>query len=136
MSFLFFRFLRAKHSEGERLEAGGLALEKTRNIRFQTIVASFCGRSDRDLFTEDITLRSALRNLKKSNDILILPADKGRTTVVLDKSDYDEKMMAMLNDDGLTYQEFSSRPGTIYGKKIKCSTSPTQEESVNTQWLI
>lgn len=49
-------------------------------------------------------LRSALKDLRKRNNMLILPADNGKTTVVLDKSDYDENMMTMLSD-GLTYYD-------------------------------
>ena len=29
---------------------------------------------------------------------MILPADKGRATVIMDKDDYDRKMVSMLND--------------------------------------
>ena len=32
-------------------------------------------------------------------DVIILPADKGRATVVLDRTEYDQKMEAMLADD-------------------------------------
>ena len=33
----------------------------------------------------------ALKELKKDKDILILPADKGRATIILDRSEYEEK---------------------------------------------
>ena len=36
--------------------------------------------------------RQALKRLRNDNDILILPADKGRVTVVMDKIDYHHKM--------------------------------------------
>ena len=40
----------------------------------------------------------AMKELRKNNTILILPADKGRATVIMDKDDYNSKMLAMLND--------------------------------------
>ena len=36
--------------------------------------------------------RQALKGLKNDDDIVILPADKGRVTVVMDKKDYHDKM--------------------------------------------
>ena len=36
--------------------------------------------------------RQALKRLRNDNDILIPPADKGRVTVVMDKTDYHDKM--------------------------------------------
>ena len=39
-----------------------------------------------------------MKELRKNNTILILPADKGRATVIMDKDDYNSKMLAMLND--------------------------------------
>ena len=44
-------------------------------------------------------LRLALKSLSKKEDILILPSDKGRATVTLDKSSYDVKISTMLSDN-------------------------------------
>ncbi|KAM7299383.1 uncharacterized protein ISCGN_019949 [Ixodes scapularis] len=41
--------------------------------------------------------KSALRKLKEDNSIVILPADKGNVTVVMDRTDYEEKVHALLN---------------------------------------
>ena len=41
--------------------------------------------------------RGALNSLKRDKDIVILPADKGNTTVVIDRTNYDEKMRAVIN---------------------------------------
>ena len=41
--------------------------------------------------------------LKTDENIVILPADKGRVTVVMDKTDYYDKMDALVNDKQ-TYQ--------------------------------
>ena len=35
----------------------------------------------------------------------MLPADKGRVTVVMDKTDYFDEMDALVNDDKRTYKE-------------------------------
>ena len=46
----------------------------------------------------------ALKQLKNDKDIVILPADKGRVTVVMDKTDYHDKMDALVNDTQ-TYED-------------------------------
>ena len=40
----------------------------------------------------------AVKELTKDDDIVILLADKGRATVVMDRKDYSAKMLAMLGD--------------------------------------
>ena len=47
--------------------------------------------------------RQALKRLKTDENIVILPADKGRVAVVMDKTDYYDKMDALVNDKQ-TYQ--------------------------------
>ncbi|BHF84000.1 hypothetical protein SprV_0902715000 [Sparganum proliferum] len=42
--------------------------------------------------------QKALRELKADIEIVILPADKGRSTVILDKVDYRTKALMLLND--------------------------------------
>ena len=42
--------------------------------------------------------RQALKRLKTDENIVILPADKGRVTVVMDKTDYYDKMDTLVND--------------------------------------
>ena len=49
--------------------------------------------------------QQALKRLKNDNNIVMLPADKGRVTVVMDKTDYFDKMDALVNDDKQTYKE-------------------------------
>ena len=43
--------------------------------------------------------RQALKDLKKNEEITILPADKGKATVVMDKKDYEEKVTSLLCDE-------------------------------------
>ena len=47
----------------------------------------------------------AMKNLQKDDSIIILPADKGKATVILDKVDYDRKITTMLFDNK-TYKKF------------------------------
>ena len=48
----------------------------------------------------NITLeqRKALDNLRKDDTITILPADKGRVTVIMDKAEYDKGITTLLQD--------------------------------------
>ena len=43
-------------------------------------------------------MKKALRTLRQEDHLVILPADKGRAKVVLDKESYDSKMLSMLSD--------------------------------------
>ena len=53
--------------------------------------------------------KRAIKSLGARDDILILPADKGRATVVMARDDYLNKMNAMLSDDK-TYQPVEKDP--------------------------
>ena len=53
--------------------------------------------------------RIALKELSKDNDIVIVPADKGRSTVVMNKSDYNTKMNKLL-EDRTTYLPLKKDP--------------------------
>ncbi|XP_072020698.1 uncharacterized protein [Amphiura filiformis] len=48
---------------------------------------------------------------------MILPADKGKATVVLDKEEYEEKVTIMLNDDK-TYEKLKNDPTARYKRKL------------------
>jgi hypothetical protein len=59
--------------------------------------------------------RRALRSLRRDKDIAILPAVKGNTTVVLDRSEYDE-MRALI--DTPTYRKLTKDPATTQETKV------------------
>ena len=61
--------------------------------------------------------QQALKRLKNDNNIVILPADKGRVTVVMDKTDYFDKMDALVNDIQ-TYEELKRDPTTALQRKL------------------
>ncbi len=58
-----------------------------------------------------------MKGLKADDSIIILPADKGRSTVVLNKSDYIEKAQKLLNDES-TYSKIKRDPTTQYKKQL------------------
>ena len=61
--------------------------------------------------------RQALKRLKTDENIVILPADKGRVTVVMDKTDYYDKMDALANDKQ-TYQVLKRDPTPALQRKL------------------
>ena len=66
--------------------------------------------------------RLALKQLKTNEDIIILLADKGRATVVLDRKDYDGKLLTMLSDT------------TVY-KRLKRDSTSSLERRMNATLL-
>ena len=61
--------------------------------------------------------RKAIQTLQKEKSIKILAADKGRATVIMDTSEYDEKLANMLSDDS-TYTKLKKDPTSKYKKKL------------------
>ena len=51
----------------------------------------------------------ALKDLASDKDILILPADKGKATAMMNKADYEAKMTTMLKDEN-TYRAVKKDP--------------------------
>ena len=60
----------------------------------------------------------ALKELRNNQNLVISKAGKGNTTVVLDKTDYDEWLLNML-EDNTTYQQLQKDP------------TPNTEKTVN-----
>ena len=61
--------------------------------------------------------QQALKRLKTDNNIVILPADKGRVTVVMDKTDYFDEMDALVNDKQ-TYEELKRDPTPALQRRL------------------
>ena len=61
--------------------------------------------------------QQALERLKTDNHIVILPADKGCATVVMDETDYFYKMDALVNDKQ-TYEELKRDPTPALQRKL------------------
>ena len=61
--------------------------------------------------------RRAIKMLQDDDDILILPADKGRATVVMDRQDYEQKIHLLL-DDSRTYKKLAKDPSQCLKRKM------------------
>ena len=59
----------------------------------------------------------ALRDLSQDESILVLPADKGKATVVMNRADYDDKIDQMLKDEN-TYQLLKKDPTASLEKQM------------------
>ncbi|XP_072044077.1 uncharacterized protein [Amphiura filiformis] len=60
--------------------------------------------------------RKALRELQKDQSLIIMGADKGRSTVVTEKDTYEEKVKNMLSDTR-TYEKLKGDPTGSYKRK-------------------
>ena len=67
--------------------------------------------------------QSAMNRLKKDKTIVIVPADKGRAVVVLNKTDYNEKLQTLLEDT----------TSTIYKPIVdkRCNPNTRTEKELN-----
>ena len=79
----------------------GLDDEKADFLRSE--VTSLLKNSSPNLTKEK---RQSVMNLQMLDDILMLPADKDRATVILDKTEYEDKVVLILGDDK-TYEQLS-----------------------------
>ena len=59
----------------------------------------------------------ALKELREEEDLIIINADKGRCTVLMDKDDYDKKMFNLLSDEN-TYTKLKKDPTITYKNKM------------------
>jgi len=50
-----------------------------------------------------------LKELKNDDTIVIAKGDKGRTTIIMDRNEYDEKVRAHLEDQNI-YEKLSQNP--------------------------
>ena len=88
------------------LNSNGLSEEVQQCIR-QTVVPAMT--RNRQAVTLSKTEEAALKSLRDDKSIIILPADKGRTTVVLDRADYMGKAKQLLSDS-TTYRQIDTDP--------------------------
>ncbi|XP_076047286.1 uncharacterized protein LOC143028808 [Oratosquilla oratoria] len=69
--------------------------EDKQAVRTKIVGALKSKQTSRSLTTEET---KALAELRRDRSIVVLTSDKGRSTVVLDKEDYDQKALALLQD--------------------------------------
>ncbi len=72
--------------------------------------------------------RKALGELQKEKSITILPADKGKATVVMDSSEYEQKVKDMLSDTK-TYEVLKSDPTNKCKKELMATLTRLLNES-------
>ena len=72
------------------------------------------------------------RTEKKVDEIIILPADKGKATVVLDKDEYEEKVTTMLGDKK-TYEQLPNDPTPKYKWKLVATLGNLKKEGKITE---
>ena len=91
-----------------------LGKEEADMIRAKVSLTSQNSKPPKDNISKDE--RKALKELQSDTSIVILPADKGRSTVILNHEDYLEKFMDHINNG--PYQLLKKDPST----KIKTKT--------------
>ena len=62
--------------------------------------------------------QKAKKELAKNKSIIILPANKGKATVVMDTTEYEAKINKMLSDER-TYEKLISDPTNKYTRELK-----------------
>ena len=72
--------------------------------------------------------REALNQLRKDKEIIIMGANKGRSTVITSKTEYEEKVKNMLSDDK-TYEKLKADPTAKYKRKLVGSLQRLKEEN-------
>ena len=92
----------------------GLGKDEADTIRAKVSLTLQNSKPPKDNLSKDE--RKALKELQSDTSIVILPADKGRSTVILNREDYLEKCMDHINND--QYQLLKKDPTT----KIKTKT--------------
>ncbi len=73
--------------------------------------------------------REAIKSLRADKDIMVLPADKGRAVVVLDKREYKEKANKLLSDEK-TYRKEKKDPTKKYARNLSASLKKLKEDKV------
>ncbi|BHF80756.1 hypothetical protein SprV_0702388400 [Sparganum proliferum] len=72
------------------------ATEETKSLIRHQVSSLLMAHRPREVLSK--VERDSLRELKADNDLVIVPADKGRSTVVLDRKDYLQKAKGLLED--------------------------------------
>nr|VZI13009.1 unnamed protein product [Spirometra erinaceieuropaei] len=72
------------------------ATEETKNLTRHQVFSLLMAHRPRDVLSK--VKRDALKELRADNDLVIVPADKRRSTVVLDRTDYNQKAKSLLED--------------------------------------
>ena len=108
-------------TEGERGEARHKIINLLRKEKNKP-----CTRSNLEKQLEE-DLRKTKMFLKKNKELLVLEADKGRSTVIMDREEYREKLLKILQDKE-NYKKVGRNPTKSLEKKSKCLVDTLRNE--------
>jgi hypothetical protein len=90
-----------------------LPVEKAEEAREESVRIIKTTTRTKDNLTK--TERAALRTLKDNTHLTILPADKGNATVILNTTDYKQKIVSLLEDSA--YKKLKKDPTETIERK-------------------
>ena len=99
-----------------RTKATARKLDALSTDRLRTGVSEVLKRAKPPDYNLSGGMQRAVKSLKQDESIAILPADKGNTTVILDRMKYDDKLRSLLGD-GDTYRKKSHNQDEDQGHK-------------------
>ena len=73
-------------------------------------------------------LSNSIRGLKEDNDLVVIRADKGNATVVMNREDYVGKMDELLK--GEDYVRIRKNPTSVVEKKVKDALSKIEKNGI------
>ncbi|CAH8658977.1 unnamed protein product [Schistosoma guineensis] len=88
------------------LKTSGISEEAQQEIRQTTVPITQQVKENNQLTPQE---QKALKELRNRKDIIIIPAEKGRTTVIMDKEEYVNKAEELLEDKS-TYKLMDTNP--------------------------
>nr|VZI09429.1 unnamed protein product [Spirometra erinaceieuropaei] len=94
------------------------ATDETKNLIRHQVSSLLMAHRPREVLSK--VERDALKELRADNDLVIVPADKGRSTVVLDRTDYNQKAKSLL-EDRQSYVPCESNPMKTLTREINAT---------------
>ncbi|BHF79602.1 hypothetical protein SprV_0702272300 [Sparganum proliferum] len=108
--------LSSKELTEEQMRTG--ATDETKNHIRHQVSSLLMAHRPRDVLSK--VERDALKELRADNDLVIVPADKGRSTVVLDRADYNRRAKSLL-EDRQSYVPCESNPMKTLTREINAT---------------
>nr|VZI40190.1 unnamed protein product [Spirometra erinaceieuropaei] len=103
---------------GELIHCQTEATEETKSLIRHQVSSLLMAHRPRELLSK--VEPDALRELKADKDVIIVPEDKGRSTVVMDRTDYLKKAKSLLEDRQL-YAPCATNPLKTLACKINAT---------------
>nr|VZI33980.1 unnamed protein product [Spirometra erinaceieuropaei] len=94
------------------------ATDETKNLIRHQVSSLLIAHRPLDVLSK--VERDAFKELRADNDLVIVPADKGRSTVVLDSTDYNQKAKSLL-EDRQSYVPCESNPIKTLTREINAT---------------